>query len=118
MSPRLFFTILGASLLSLNGCAHRPPEYRWIRAASTQTEQESDLAAARAEAWKAYPEWSRLPADRQAALKKKYPKESDTEIEGHLAEMRHSVEALYMEAHGWHLVTVDSKGRLHGAHTH
>jgi hypothetical protein len=118
MSTRLLLTILAASFLSLSGCAHRPPEYRWVRAASTQTEQESDLAAARAEAWKAYPEWSRLPAERQAALKKKFPKKSDVELEEYLAEMRHSIEALYMEAHGWHLVVIDSQGRVHHGHTH
>jgi hypothetical protein len=118
MSIRLLLTIFGAFLFSLSGCAHRPPEYRWVQAATSETERDRDLAAARTEAWKSYPEWKNLPAERQAALKRQFPKKSDAELEEHLAKMRHSVESLYMEAHGWHLVTVDSKGRLHSAHPH
>ena len=118
MSIRLLLTIFTASLLILTGCAHRSSEHRWVKAAATQTEYDRDLAAARAEAWKSYPEWKHLPADRQAALKKKFPKKEDKELEEYLAEMRHSVESLYMEGHGWHLVTVDSKGRLLDAHPH
>jgi hypothetical protein len=81
----------------------------------TQSEHDKDMAAARDQAWKDYPEWKNLPADRRAALKKKFPKKTDAELEEYLAEMRHSVESLYMEAHGWKLVLVDSKGRMRGA---
>ena len=105
-------------LLAFAGCAHTPPEHQWIRAASTQSEQDRDLSAARAEAWKTYPEWQNLGADRQAALRKKSPRKNDAELEEELAKMRHSLEALYMETHGWQLVIVDSKGRMHAAHTH
>jgi len=118
MSTRLIALLSVLVFLGLTGCAHRHPEHRWIQYGFTQSEHDRDLAAARAEAWKAYPEWSRLPADRQSALKKKFPKRNDAELEEELAKMRHSVESLYMEAHGWHLVTVDRKGRLHPAHTH
>ena len=104
--------------LALAGCVHRSPEYRWVQYGFTTSERDRDLAAARGEAWKAYPTWSSLPADRQAALKKKFPKKNDAELEEKLAEMRHSVEALYMEAHGWHLVTVDRRGHMHRVHTH
>jgi hypothetical protein len=118
MSNRLSLTALGVILLSLAGCAHRTPEYRWVRAVSGQSERDRDLAAARDEAWKAYPELKNLSADRQEALRKKFPKKKDAELEEYLAEMRHSVESLYMEAHGWHLVKVDSEGREYHVRTH
>jgi len=89
-----------------------------VKAATTQSEHDRDMAAARQEAWKAYPEWKNLPADRQAALRKKFPEKSDAQREEYLAEMRHSVESLYMDAHGWHLITIDSQGRARGARNH
>jgi len=116
MSTRLLLTLFAATVLALAGCAHRPPEYRWFKVATTQSEHDKDLAAARDEAWKDYPEWKNLPSDRQAALKKKFPKKTDAQLDEYLAEMRHSVGSLYMEAHGWSLVTVDSKGRMHLVH--
>jgi hypothetical protein len=117
MQRQLLLIFIGSLIFTLGGCANRV-EHRWVRPAATQTEHDLDLAAARAEAWKTYPEWKALDPERQAALRTKFPKKSDAEMEEHLAKMRHSVESLYMEAHNWHLVTVDAKGRVRGAHTH
>jgi hypothetical protein len=108
MSTRLFLTAAVATFI-FTGCApHR--EYVWHKGGAGDRDRDRDLAAARAEAMKAYPNVGKL---------KKAPK-NPRKAEEQLGEMRRSVQALYMASHGWHLVYFDSQGRMlpaeHGAH--
>ena len=108
MNTRLFLSVAVASCI-LAGCAHKK-EYVWHKGGAGPRERDRDLAAARAEAMKAYPNVGKL---------KNAPKDP-RKAEEQLGEMRRSVQALYMAAHGWHLMYYDSQGRLlhaeHGAH--
>jgi hypothetical protein len=108
MSIRLFLTVVVAAIM-FAGCAHHR-EYVWHKGGAGVRERDRDLAAARAEGMKAYPDASKL---------KKAPKDP-RKAEAQLSEMRRSVQALYMASHGWHLVYYDSQGRMlsaeHGAH--
>jgi hypothetical protein len=91
--------------LVVAACSMHHPQLVWHQGGRTQSELDRDLAAARAEAIKAYP--SAEPF--QAKAKK------PGEAEAKLAEMRNSVVELYMVTHGWHLVYFDRRGRMHAA---
>lgn len=103
MSTRLFLSF-AVAISIVTGCAHKK-EYVWHKGGAGDRERDRDLASARAEGMKAYPDASKL---------KKAPKDPKKADE-QLGEMRRSVQALYMAAHGWHLMYVDSKGQLHHA---
>jgi hypothetical protein len=94
------------AVLVLTGCSMHEHHYVWHQGGRTQSELDRDLAAARAEAIKAYPDATPFEA------KAKKPGEA----EAMLADMRNSVLELYMVTHGWHLVYFDRRGRMHAAH--
>ena len=105
MSTRLFLSA-AAAVFVFTGCAHQK-EYFWHKGGAGDRERDHALAAARTEAMAAYPNVGKL---------KKAPK-NPRKAEEQLHEMRRSVQALYMAAHGWHLVYIDSQGRmLHAEH--
>ena len=108
MNIRPFLSVAVAAFF-FAGCTHHR-EYVWHKGGAGTRERDRDLAAARAEALKAYPDVSKL---KKAS---KDPRKADEQLH----EMRRSVQALYMASHGWHLVYFDSQGRMlnaeHGAH--
>jgi hypothetical protein len=101
MNARLILSALSAAMI-VTGCAHHR-EYAWFRADTTKQDRELALKTAHAEAVKAYPSTAKL----------KPPPKNPVEGEERLAEMRRSVEALYLSAHGWHHVYYDRKGRMY-----
>lgn len=108
MSTRLFLTAAVAACI-FTGCAQHK-EYFWHKGGAGDQERDRDLAKARAEAMSAYPNVGKL---KNAP---KNPRKADEKLH----EMRRSVQALYMSAHGWELVYIDGKGRMrpanHGGH--
>jgi hypothetical protein len=104
MTPRLLACALGLGLFSVS-CAHQQPP-TWFRPLGTLPQRDRDLAAARAEAMKAYP-------DAKPFLSKT---KSPEKAELMLADMRNEVIKLYMASRGWQLVTIDRRGKMHAAH--
>jgi hypothetical protein len=104
MTPRFLVCALSLGLF-FAGCAQQQPP-TWFRPLGTVQQRDRDLAAAREEAAKAYPEVKPFLA------KAKSPEKAELM----LADMRNEVVKLYMASRGWQLVTIDSRGHLHAAH--
>lgn len=101
MSIRFFLCALAAFAM-FSGCAHKR-EYQWYRGGMTKEQLDRDLKAAHEEAVKAYPSVEKM-AHKPAH-----------NAEEHFEEMRRSVQALYMESHGWFLVYYNHRGEMHQA---